>query len=65
MHREKALESIAQCSREELEEWKKNVLRCKAFFLRDRNSFEIEECDFLLKHIERRLGELTSRGQEG
>lgn len=58
MDRERELKRIAILSLEELEEWKAHVLRCKAFFVKQRNTFEIEECDFLLEHIERRIREL-------
>lgn len=62
MDRERVLERIEQSDRKTLEEWKKHVLRCRAFFVRDRNQFEVEECDFLLKHIERRLRDLEEWG---
>ncbi|WP_169307922.1 hypothetical protein [Kyrpidia tusciae] len=43
-----------------MEDWKRHVLRCRAHFARDHNLFEVEECDFLLLHIEERL-----KGQRG
>ncbi|WP_041303632.1 hypothetical protein [Kyrpidia tusciae] len=61
MDRRKVLEKIEQCGREDLEEWKKHVLRCKEFFLRDKNRFEVEECNFLLEQIDRRLRNFSEK----
>lgn len=60
MDREKELKRMATLKLEELEAWKAHVLRCKAVFVRQRNTFEIEECDFLLEHLDRRIGQLKA-----
>ncbi|MDI3256721.1 MAG: hypothetical protein QJR01_03135 [Kyrpidia sp.] len=58
MDRSEVLKRIENSDRQELEAWKRHVLRCREHFIRDRNAFEVEECDFILGHIDRRLDAL-------
>ena len=61
VHRKKVLETIKQSSMEELEQWKKHVLFCLDFYKRDQNSFEIDECEYLLSHIDEQMKHLSGR----
>lgn len=55
MHRKQVLETIKQCTYEELADWKKHVLFCHDNYLKDNNRFEIEECEYLLVHINEQM----------
>ncbi|MFD1708814.1 hypothetical protein ACFSCZ_19240 [Siminovitchia sediminis] len=55
MHREKVVQEIKNCTVEELQAWKKHVLFCLKWFEKDQNHHEVDECKFLLKHIEEEL----------
>lgn len=51
MHRGRVLEQMQSCTHEELQAWKKHVLYCLDVHRKDRNAYEIEECEFLLEHL--------------
>lgn len=61
MDREKALERVKNYSATDLLEWRKHVLFCLKWYQKDRNVFEIDECEFLIDAINRRLEELDSK----
>ncbi|SFE98560.1 hypothetical protein [Alteribacillus iranensis] len=48
MHREEVRKRVFQCTERELKEWRKHVLYCLDYFQRARNTFEIEECEYIL-----------------
>lgn len=58
MHRQKEMERIASCTYDELQDWKKHVLFCLEWFRKDNNHHEVDECEFLLKHIEEQIARL-------
>lgn len=52
-------EQISECTVNELAEWRKHAVKCLHYFLKSRNEFEIEECHFVITHIDQRLKEIN------
>lgn len=44
----------------ELEAWKEHALKCRAYYLKYPNEYEVKECDFVISHINQRLGEMEN-----
>lgn len=59
MDRKQVKKQIQQCTVEELTAWRKHAVKCLQYFLKARNKFEIEECHFVISHIDQRLQELN------
>ena len=55
MHRDMVLESIRSCTLDELKAWKRHALFCLDFYKKERNVFEIEECEFILEHLDKQI----------
>ncbi|WP_218033592.1 hypothetical protein, partial [Aneurinibacillus migulanus] len=55
MNRKEVASRIFKCSKEELEVWRKHALFCLKWYQKDNNAFEIEECEFVIREIDKRL----------
>lgn len=58
MNRKLVKQQIKECTINELEEWRKHALKCLNYYLKYRDEFEIEECNFVISHIDKRLTEM-------
>lgn len=61
MNRESVEKEIRQCTEPELIAWRQHAQRCLVYFSKARNDFEVEECEFIISHIDRRLAQLKDR----
>lgn len=48
-----------QCTLDELAEWRKHAVKCLNYFLKYRNDYEIEECNFVISQIDQRISGIT------
>jgi len=55
MNRKEVKKRVQQYSRQELLEWRNHILICFKQFEADRNQFEVEECQYLLRLIDQQL----------
>ena len=55
MNRGQVKQEIKECSVNELRQWRKHAVKCLDYFLKYRDDFEIEECNFVILHIDARL----------
>lgn len=53
-------EQIKAYSITELEEWKKHAEKCLAYYLKYPNEYEVQECNFIIAHINKRLEEIEN-----
>lgn len=58
MNRKVVKQEIQNCTLDELEAWREHAVKCLNYFLKYRDEFEIEECKFVITHIDQRLDEL-------
>ncbi len=58
MHREDVRERVLRCNESELYQWREHVLFCLKWFRKANNTFEIEECEYLLGLLNSRLATL-------
>lgn len=63
MDRERVKKVIRACTVEELEAWREHAVKCLNYFLTYWNEFEVDECKFVIDHIDGRLREL--KGGQG
>lgn len=59
MNRQEVKQRIQQYSAAELKEWRVHAVKCLQYFTKYRNDFEIEECEFVIHHIDQRLKTLS------
>ncbi len=51
-------QQINKCPIGELNRWRKHAVKCLNYFLKYRDEFEIQECNFVISHIDKRLKEI-------
>ena len=59
MNRKEVKMEINKCTIDELKAWRKHAVNCLNYYLKYRNDFEIEECNFIITHIDKRLDKLN------
>ena len=59
MNRKQVKQEIKECSVDELKQWRNHAVKCLNYFLKYRDEFEIEECNFVISHIDDRLDQLS------
>ena len=58
INRKEVEQQIKKCSIDELTAWRKHAVKCLEYFLKYPDEFEIEECNFVIYHIDQRLHEM-------
>lgn len=51
---------IKECTVDDLHAWRRHAVKCLDYFLKYRDDFEIEECEFIIDHIDQRLNEINN-----
>ncbi|MBU5466653.1 hypothetical protein KQI49_07395 [Virgibacillus sp. MSJ-26] len=59
MNRNQVKQEIKKCSVDELKQWRNHAVKCLNYFLKYRDEFELEECNFVISHIDNRLDQLS------
>ncbi|MUV38923.1 hypothetical protein JNUCC1_02795 [Lentibacillus sp. JNUCC-1] len=55
MNRKEVKDAINRYSREDLLSWRAHAVKCREYFLKYPDPFEVEECVFIIEHIDERL----------
>lgn len=58
MHKRMVQKRVNQCTREELLEWKAHAQKCLEIFQQQNNPYEVEESNYVISLIEKRLSQL-------
>lgn len=58
MDRKLVKQRIQTYSIEDLKKWRKHAVKCLNYFTKYRDDFEIEECQFVIDHIDERLDKM-------
>ncbi|WP_153728670.1 hypothetical protein [Salinibacillus xinjiangensis] len=61
MNRELVKRQIKNCSIDELVSWRKHAVKCLDYYVKYTNEFEVDECNFVIFHIDQQLSELNAR----
>ncbi|HBZ11565.1 MAG TPA: hypothetical protein DEO65_17150 [Bacillus bacterium] len=59
INRRQVIDQMNQCTPDELAEWRKHAVKCLNYFLKYRNDYEIEECNFVISQIDQRISGIT------
>lgn len=61
MNRKYVQQQIQHYSVSELKEWRAHAVKCLNYYTTYRDDFEIEESQFVIEHIDKRLKELDNK----
>ena len=53
-------QEINNCTKDELEAWRKHAVKCLDYYLKYWDEFEVEECNFVISHINKQLKEIKN-----
>lgn len=58
INRQLVKQQINNSTIDDLEAWRKHAVKCLDYYLKYPNKFEVEECNFVIFHIDQQLNEM-------